>query len=443
MNRTVSGFQVLSNALDDLFDPRVGIINVVQEIERNAGEPNFFHFSAHACNVRAFSRQQNFSWGSGAAIQRDRALAKAVGEVVERYCSALFKVEELPLTSYEEAAFPCTVPDDFALFSVEQYNSEGFPYLPFRRDTPVRWVPALNAVTGQIQYVPAAFVYVPYYFYQGTGDAPIAQPISTGLACYSGITEAAVSAISEVIERDAFMITWQARLARPHILLETLSQANRELVTRFERAGYSTYLLNITTNIGIPTFLAVLRGNFPDTVPFVVAAATSVDPEVAARKSLEEVELTRSYFLHIIKEKPRLEPDPTFANIIDQESHLNYWCDWSHRPFADFLTSSEETIEFGAIKNLATGQAKEDLAVLIEKVAAIGHQVLLADLTTPDVREVGLAVVRAIIPGFHPLVAGYRFRALGGSRLWTVPEKLGYPGITTQEGDNPYPHPYP
>jgi ribosomal protein S12 methylthiotransferase accessory factor len=415
----------------------------VKEVARNAGEPDFFHFSAEACNVRAFSRQENFAWGSGASVQRDYALAKAVGESVERYCSALFRIEDLPLTTYEQATFPCTVPENFALFGENQYNSEGFPYLPFRRDTPVRWFPGLDAATGQIQYVPAAFIYVPYYFYQGTGDAPITQPISTGLACQASTTEAAISAISEVIERDAFTITWQAMLASPHILLESLSPANRDLVARFEKAGYSIYLLDITTDVSVPTFLAVLRGDYPDTVPLVVAAATSIDPEVAARKALEEVELTRSYFLRIIKEKARLEPDPTFSNVISQESHLNYWCDWAHLPFADFLTSCKETIEFGAIQNLATGQPRKDLALLIGKVTAIGHQVLLADLTTPDVREVGLAVVRAVIPGFHPLVAGHRFRALGGSRLWTVPQKLGYSGITPEGGDNPYPHPYP
>ncbi len=56
----------------------------------------------------------------------------------------------------------------------------------------------------------------------------------------------------------------------------------------------------------------------------------------------------------------------------------------------------------------------------------VNHPALLCDLTTPDVNELGLQVVRAIIPGFHPLVVGHQIRSLGGKRLWTVPQKLGY-----------------
>jgi ribosomal protein S12 methylthiotransferase accessory factor len=54
-----------------------------------------------------------------------------------------------------------------------------------------------------------------------------------------------------------------------------------------------------------------------------------------------------------------------------------------------------------------------------------------------------LKVVRAIIPGFHPLFMGHKLRALGGSRLWQVPQSLGYQGINRDTGDNPAPHPYP
>jgi len=67
---------------------------------------------------------------------------------------------------------------------------------------------------------------------------------------------------------------------------------------------------------------------------------------------------------------------------------------------------------------------------------------LLADVTTEDMRDLGLLVVRAVIPGFHPLFMGHQFRALGGTRLWEIPQKFGYPGISREHGDNPLPHPF-
>jgi len=72
-----------------------------------------------------------------------------------------------------------------------------------------------------------------------------------------------------------------------------------------------------------------------------------------------------------------------------------------------------------------------------------GERVLTCDLTSPEIAELGITVVRAIIPGFHPLVFGHALRARGGSRLWRVPQALGYPGITPATGDNPVPHPFP
>lgn len=443
MNRNPPSLRRISDVVDYLIDEHTGVIKFLREEYRQAGTPNFFHYYAQACNTKAFSRQENFGRAGGASIDRDRAIAKAVGEAVERYCSALFQVEELPLTSYESASFQCVHPGTFALFSPEQYAEPGFLFVPFTERTVVRWVPALDPLLNEIIHVPAGMVYVPYYYYQDTGDQPVVQPISTGLACHCSPAEAALSAICEVIERDAFIITWQARMARPQIRVETLSEKNRHLLKLIEETGYSVTLFNITMDSGVPTILSVARSKHHEGPPFAVAAASSLSPEVALQKSLEELEHTRSY-CHMIKTHlPRLETIPGFTNIEDQESHLNFWCDEAHSHLAAFLFESDERIDFGEIENIETGDPQSDLKVLLEKINMVGHRVLLCDITTPDIRQLGLYVVRAVIPGFQPFFVGYRYRALGGSRLWTIPQKLGYEGVRKESGDNPLPHPYP
>src|SRR5262249_1317889 len=192
-----------------------------------------------------------------------------------------------------------------------------------------------------------------------------------------------------------------------------------------------------------PTVLAVSRSSQPDAPALVPAGSTSLDPETAVRKSLEELEHTREYCQKILLDRPRLADDRTHRNVTDQTGHLNFWCDPAHGTLADFLFESPVRIDFNEIQNLSTGDVEEDLQVLLQRVNAIGHRVLLRDVTTSDVKQLGLAVVRAIIPGFHPLAVGHRIRSLGGTRLWTVPKRLGYKGITREDGDNPFPHPYP
>ena len=71
--------------------------------------------------------------------------------------------------------------------------------------------------------------------------------------------EAASSGICEVIERDAVTLTWQAMISPPRIQVETLSDANYDLVQRFERSGGEVTLLDITTDVGVPTVMSVLR----------------------------------------------------------------------------------------------------------------------------------------------------------------------------------------
>jgi ribosomal protein S12 methylthiotransferase accessory factor len=270
-------------------------------------------------------------------------------------------------------------------------------------------------------------VYVPYRFYRGTGDSPVVQPISTGLACHGSLAAAALSGLHEVIERDAFTITWQAMLAMPQIRVETLSDATYDLVQRFERTGSTV----------------ALRTRSLEGPALVFAAAAALDPERAVRSALEELAHTRRYSQQIMARMPRLACDPDYGNVVDQLDHLNLYCDHANVGLADFIFASKKRVEFDAIPDLATGDAEKDLATVVNKIQSTGHRVVMVDVTTPDVRDLGLSVVRAIVPGFNPLFMGHPIRATGGARLWEVPRKLSLGGRSRELGDNPAPHPYP
>jgi len=440
----MSSLKRLVDVIDYLVDDRVGIVQSVDELPPDPGAPNFFHYFAQASNTGALCGQENFKNSGGASSDRSLAMAKSIGEAVERYCSAFYDVEELPLCSRQEAPFRCVEPADCEVYRPDQVAQPGFPFVAFTDSTKVRWAPTVDPLTGETWHVPAAMVFMPYYYYTQTEDSPIIQPISTGMACHCSPAEAAVSAVCEVIERDAFMITWQARLAHSQVPVESLSDRNYDLVKRFERTGASVTIFHCTLDAGIPTVLSVLNSPSPQAPARTFAAATSLSPETAIRCSLEELAHTRRFMQQITNWMPRLVPaPPAHENVVDQLTHLNFWCDHANAGLADFLWASKKRIDFGKMKDLSTGDPGADLQLLCERIRAINHRVLLADLTTPDIRPLGLTVVRAVIPGFHPLCMGYKIRPLGGKRLWEVPQRLGYPGISPERGDNPAPHPYP
>ena len=70
------------------------------------------------------------------------------------------------------------------------------------------------------------------------------------------------------------------------------------------------------------------------------------------------------------------------------------------------------------------------------------HRVLLADITSDDVRSLGLWVFRAMIPGVQPLFMGHRNRALGTARLTELGHLFGRLTPFRERDLNPAPHPF-
>ena len=85
-----------------------------------------------------------------------------------------------------------------------------------------------------------------------------------------------------------------------------------------------------------------------------------------------------------------------------------------------------------------------NIKTLVDQLGKNGLEVIIVDVTTPDIDEAGYKVVRAVIPGLQPLDINYNFQHLGGERLYDVPVKLGLRKSALSEKElNPYPHIFP
>ncbi len=432
----------LGSALDVLVDSSVGVIRRIFEVAREPGSPEFFHFAARAANTNAFGFLENFGNTGGASSDKATAIAKACGEAIERYCAAIYEVGSLPFGKADDFGENCISPAKFALYSPRQLNAAGFPWARFDERSPIRWTPVVQIRDQVVRYAPAAFVWIPYSFDKSIGEAPIGQPISTGLACHESWERATLGGLCEAIERDAFTIFWQARGAPPRVRVETLSDLNYDLVRRFEQTGDEVQLLNLTNDIGVPVLLAVLRSHSKQRPAHVFAAAADPNPEVCARKALEELAHTRRYSEQCLRLMPCPSPDNEFEDVEHQAHHLRFAADHSMAEAFAFAFESPHWQEFDEIPRKVLAPA-EALEFVTTRLSAVGIECFAADLTSPDVRALGLTVVRVVAPGLHPLFMGHRLRALGGKRLRSVPQRMGYKGLGPDEDDNPFPHPYP
>lgn len=430
-------------ALDYIIDNKVGIVGRIDQVFREPGAPPFHFVYAQAANTNEFGLFPNFRNTGGASVVFEKAVAKAVGEAVERYSSAFYDYKSLKLSTFDSLNKKAIDPSEFALYSPEQVEDPEFDFVKFDKETPVRWTETLKLLDNEVVMAPAAMIFMPFYFVDGDEEKPYCQPISTGLACHMGIWRAVRSGICEVVERDAFTITWQAAISPPQIILESLSDENYRIMEMFDCLGSELRIFNITMDNGIPCVLSVLRSDKNNLPAVCVAAAADPDPEMAVRSSLEELAHTRRYCQLISKYGPLEDPGENFKLITSQATHLGYWSIPGRGKLIDFLFNSEERIEFDDLPDISTGSAKRDSYLMAEMIKKTGHDLYLRDLTTPDVSPFGFRVIKAIVPGYHPLQMGYNKRALGGRRLWEVPQRLGYPGVNRETGDHPYPHPYP
>lgn len=425
---------------DDLVDRRTGIVREISELRIDDDDPPFVHYLSYACDTEAFGFLPNFGNNGGVGASAPAAIAKALGEAVERYCAAMFAYDDLTWSSHRELREPATAPDTFALYRSSQYETAGFPWQRFEADSRVAWVRGRSLVSGEPVLVPACFVHVPYHYQRDRGDTPISQPISTGLACGSSWADATLSALCEVVERDAFTIMWQARQQLPRISVDGLPEQLQELVSRYHSVGLQVHLVDLTTDVACPTVLSVAEGFSPASPAVAVAAASHPDAVVAARKSLEELAHTRKFAAQVMNFLPPVPVDVAGGHpaVDGQRAHLRFYCPQDAKPAASFAWTSEAEV---ALDDLRTTPHRS-LDELVAQVAATGEDVVVCDLTSPDVAELGLSVVRVVVPGFHPLQMGHANRCLGGHRLAALPVARGAVDWSPDH-DNPYPHPFP
>ena len=84
----------------------------------------------------------------------------------------------------------------------------------------------------------------------------------------------------------------------------------------------------------------------------------------------------------------------------------------------------------------------EEIRHVVKILKGLDLNVLIKDLTTPDIRELGFYSIKALVPQLIPLAGSYPFYFLGGKRLYEAPKKMGF-NTKDYFNLNKYPHPFP
>ena len=373
------------------------------------------------------------SAGKGSTRQQSRV--SALCEAVERYSGARHGDEIRIRKRFSEFAGnqEAIHPNEVQLFSesqlddAESINAKGHPYniVPPRLepDAEIDWTPVWSLTRQRHRYLPTSILYSMGAEERGPADL-IAD--SNGCAAGNTLEEAILQGFYELVERDAFAIWWYNRLRVPAVDLSSFDDeyiaAAPDYYGRHER---DLWMLDVTSDIGIPTFVALSRRPDARTEDVIYGAGTHADARIAALRALCELNQCLTWLPRPGSEdgRPRID-DP-----------LALWW-WKTARLADcsWLAPAPDEPPRRASRYPVTESAdtREDVEHCRAVVEARGLEFLVLDQTRPDI---GMPVARVIVPGMRHFWARF-----APGRLYDVPVSMGCRESPLVEADlNPAP----
>lgn len=411
-----------------LVDERTGIIRAVYENPMEPDGPAMFGYGSVLADTTQFGVPATDSLNGSTSVVREHALAGAVGEAVERYSVRMVPEDRLVTAPMDALAGPWLDPRALVLYSDEQYRRPGFPYPPVREDVPIRWVEGFSLTRSVPVMVPAFAVYIPYV--PAPGEPSFVEQTSNGLACGNTLEEAVLSGLLEVVERHAAMSMWLTEKSLPHVdAAATRDPLLRKTLQAFARVRYDVHLLDASAATGIPVVISVALDPAGRGPAATFASAAGVSGRTAAIGALEE--LGQCYvWLKSLMARRASQPSRPLGELSSVEDHVFWATSPEHLDLVQFTTASRTTRSVDDLPDLSGRDVLDGIERCVGQLAERDLEVLVVDVTSPDVREVGLSVVRVLVPGAQPLFFG-----AGLDRV--------SPRLRSARRSNPWPHPFP
>lgn len=357
---------------------------------------------------------------------RARALHRALGEAVERFVwhrpPGHREIRRSAPAGLSDAVLDL---DTLAGYSDDLRSST--PRLQWDANTSFHWVRGVSLTARTPVWVPLQLVSAD----ERCGDEPELRPrVTTGVAAHPDRDAAILNGLLEVIERDAFMLTWLAR--RPAVRLDIQRTEDCHLRTFVERlvaARFTPRAVRLDTNTGVPVVLGVVLDESGTGPRMSVGAAAHPSVAGATLAALGEAFASWKWTQRLARSNRAVPED---AVDLDLETRLLWWSqgdrwrdlEWLWRGPAEAIGNHHEP-----------ALALHDL---VGRLRDLGEDVIVVDLTTePLAVRFGHHVVAVVVPGFHPMHLRERRPALSSRRLAALLRTARDPAM------NALPHPFP
>src|SRR5262245_4252669 len=408
--------------------PLTGVVSRLEPIEADLPlNTNYYarhNFSAPARTLDELRTGLSGASSFGKGSTAEQGEASALMEAIERY-SGIFQGDEIRATR-RFADFPAgdaIAPNDILLFSDAQLREPAsadphgeLPPMLFDRSARIEWSPVWSLRDQRLKHVPTTLA---YFFYRGPGEI---NADSNGCAAGNTVAEAIVQGFLELVERDAYAIWWYNRVRRPQVDLDHLADSYvRDMRARFAAIGRRLWVLDVTGDLGIPSFVSVLHWmqNSQENIEF--GSGAHFDSRIALLRALTELNQFLSTAL--------LDCGSGEKSSLDGSTPLRL----QDHPF--LLPSDEPAVQPDLVgSKFGVLDAPEQATACMRLAERAGLDFLVLDQTRPDIEA---PVVKVFVPGLR-----HFYRRLAPGRLYDVPVKLGWlDRPLSEDGLNPmHPH---
>ncbi len=400
--RTVTA-QATLQRLERHVSPITGVVPFIRRVDTE------LNTSAHV-----YTALHRRSGAAGKGVTESEAKAACLGEAIERYSSS-FQGDEIQIRARMADQSNTVSPASLLHFSDRQYRDREvwnkhhgvFQWVPepFDTSSEINWTPVWSLTCQQTRYLPTAFCYLRY----PGEDRRFFAADSNGCASGNTLEEAILQGLLELIERDSFALWWYTRARRPGVDLHSFEE-------RFSVNGRTAHVLDITSDLGIPAFVAISA--FNDGGEIVFGSGAGLLPRIAVRRAVCELNQMLETVL-----APG-EADTDIRRWLQSETLANH-------PY--LVPDSECRKSLSDYIDLSDQDILKDITMCVEILRRRGMETLVLDMTRSDI---GFPAVRVIVPGLRHFWA-----RLAPGRLYDVPVELGWITRRLDEDElNPIPY---
>jgi ribosomal protein S12 methylthiotransferase accessory factor len=425
------------NKYEHHISPLTGVVHTLQAKKQTANGVMHSYYAGHnfamMFDTLYFLRQTVRGKSGGKGKTDVQARASALCEAIERY-SGIFQGDEIRhKDTYGNMGNMAIHPNACMNFSEDQYKNrqewnaksalnQRVPE-PFDEEAEIEWTAIWSLTHQEFKYLPTAYCYYGYPREQN----PYCWANSNGAAAGNTKEEAILQGFMELVERDGVALWWYNRVKRPAVDLDSFDDPYFQAITDcYQRMNREIWVLDITTDLNIPTFVAISRRTDKEIEDIVFGFGSHFDPKIAILRAITETN-------QVLPAVLTATADGSTQYRFDDPVAVDWWqtATLENQPYLVPDDSVKPKV-YSDYPQLWSDDLREDVMTCVQIAEKQGMEVLVLDQTRPDI---GLNVLKVIVPGMR-----HFWKRLAPGRLYDVPVKLGWLPKSLKENQlNPFP----